>query len=110
MVSYPDARLSDLVLDEDQHPDDSNAYCWSIGNAMRWHDMRFVPRNDSSALVYRAPGKTSTARVVAGEAGLPLFLAIRLDSIITKFMGETAAKLRLDLQRPRRDARCVSVQ
>jgi SpoVK/Ycf46/Vps4 family AAA+-type ATPase len=39
-------------------------------------------------------GKTSTARVVAGELGLPLF-SIRLDSIITKFMGETAAKLRL---------------
>jgi len=39
-------------------------------------------------------GKTSTARVIAGELGLPLF-AIRLDSIITKYMGETAAKLRL---------------
>ncbi len=39
-------------------------------------------------------GKTSTARVIAGELGLPLF-AIRLDTIITKFMGETAAKLRL---------------
>ena len=39
-------------------------------------------------------GKTSTARVLAGELGLPLF-AIRLDTIITKFMGETAAKLRL---------------
>ena len=32
--------------------------------------------------------------MIAGELGLPLF-AIRLDSIITKFMGETAAKLRL---------------
>ena len=39
-------------------------------------------------------GKTSSARVIAGELGLPLF-AIRLDSLITKFMGETAAKLRL---------------
>jgi len=32
--------------------------------------------------------------VIAGELGLPLF-AIRLDAIITKYMGETAAKLRL---------------
>jgi SpoVK/Ycf46/Vps4 family AAA+-type ATPase len=39
-------------------------------------------------------GKTSTARVIAGELGLPLF-AIRLDTLITKFLGETAAKLRL---------------
>jgi AAA+ superfamily predicted ATPase len=34
-----------------------------------------------------------TASVLAGELGIPLFL-VRLDSLITKFMGETAAKLR----------------
>ena len=39
-------------------------------------------------------GKTMTASILAGELGLPLFL-IRLDGLITKFMGETAAKLRL---------------
>ena len=38
-------------------------------------------------------GKTLTASVLAGELGLPLF-TVRLDAIITKFMGETAAKLR----------------
>ena len=35
-----------------------------------------------------------TARALAGELRLPLF-SIRLDSLITKMMGETAAKLRL---------------
>src|SRR5208282_4029136 len=35
-----------------------------------------------------------TASVLAGELGLPLFV-VRLDGLITKFMGETAAKLRL---------------
>jgi SpoVK/Ycf46/Vps4 family AAA+-type ATPase len=39
-------------------------------------------------------GKTLTARALAGELSHPLF-AILLDGIITKFMGETAAKLRL---------------
>jgi SpoVK/Ycf46/Vps4 family AAA+-type ATPase len=39
-------------------------------------------------------GKTMTAGALAGELHLPLFV-IRLDSLITKFMGETAAKLRL---------------
>src|SRR5690554_5978179 len=34
-----------------------------------------------------------TASVLAGELGLPLF-EVRLDGLITKFMGETAAKLR----------------
>jgi SpoVK/Ycf46/Vps4 family AAA+-type ATPase len=39
-------------------------------------------------------GKTMTAAALAGELALPLF-AIQLDGLITKFMGETAAKLRL---------------
>ena len=38
-------------------------------------------------------GKTMTAAALAGELGVPLFL-VRLDSLITKYMGETAAKLR----------------
>ena len=39
-------------------------------------------------------GKTMTASVLAGELNLPLY-TIMLDSLITKFMGETASKLRL---------------
>jgi SpoVK/Ycf46/Vps4 family AAA+-type ATPase len=38
-------------------------------------------------------GKTLTAAALAGELGLPLFVVL-LDTLITKFMGETAAKLR----------------
>lgn len=38
-------------------------------------------------------GKTLTAAVVAGELGLPLY-TILMDKIVTKFMGETSAKLR----------------
>jgi SpoVK/Ycf46/Vps4 family AAA+-type ATPase len=38
-------------------------------------------------------GKTMTAAALAGELGIPLFV-VRLDALITKFMGETAAKLR----------------
>jgi SpoVK/Ycf46/Vps4 family AAA+-type ATPase len=39
-------------------------------------------------------GKTLTASVLAAELRLPLFVA-RFDSLITKFMGESASKLRL---------------
>lgn len=39
-------------------------------------------------------GKTLTASVLASELRLPLFIA-RFDSLITKFMGESASKLRL---------------
>ena len=38
-------------------------------------------------------GKTFTASVLAGELGYPLF-QVRLDTVITKFMGESSAKLR----------------
>ena len=39
-------------------------------------------------------GKTMTAEALAGALHLPLFV-IRLESLITRYMGETAAKLRL---------------
>jgi SpoVK/Ycf46/Vps4 family AAA+-type ATPase len=39
-------------------------------------------------------GKTFTASILAGELDFPLF-QVRLDALITKFMGETSAKLRL---------------
>lgn len=39
-------------------------------------------------------GKTMTASALAGELHLPLF-TIMLEGVITKFMGETAAKLKL---------------
>ena len=39
-------------------------------------------------------GKTMTAAVLAGELGIPHF-TVRLDGLITKFLGETAAKLKM---------------
>jgi SpoVK/Ycf46/Vps4 family AAA+-type ATPase len=39
-------------------------------------------------------GKTMTAEAFAGELKLPLYV-IRLESLITRFLGETAAKLRV---------------
>ena len=47
-------------------------------------------------LLFEGPpgtGKTMTAAVLAHELALPL-LTIRLDSLMSKFMGETAGKLR----------------
>lgn len=54
-------------------------------------------RVPSHRLLFVGPpgsGKTMTAEALAGELRLPLFV-IRLDTLITRFMGETAAKLRL---------------
>lgn len=92
-VSYPDARLADLVLSEEL-----GDRLHQVLLEQRQRDVlaRHGLRPMRRLLLVGPPGtgKTSTARVIAGELGLPLF-AIRLDTLITKFMGETAAKLRL---------------
>ena len=92
-VSYPDARLADLVLSSvlDQQ---LRQVLLNSGNVMSCGATRTRPASRVLLIGPPGTGKTSTARVIAGELGLPLF-AIRLDTIITKYMGETAAKLRL---------------
>ena len=52
--------------------------------------------NRRKILLEGAPGtgKTFTACVIASELGVPLFV-VQMDKIVTKFMGETSAKLRL---------------
>lgn len=52
------------------------------------------PRNKLLLVGPPGSGKTMTASVLAGELDLPL-LSIRLDGLITRYLGETAAKLRL---------------
>lgn len=92
-VTYPDARLEDLVLS-----DDLAARLKHVLLEQRQRDtLARHGLQPARRLILIGPpgtGKTSTARVLAGELGLPLF-AIRLDTIISKYMGETAAKLRL---------------
>lgn len=54
-------------------------------------------KTPSRRLLFVGPpgsGKTMSAEALAGELHLPLFV-IRLEGLITRFMGETAAKLRL---------------
>lgn len=58
----------------------------------------------SRSLLFVGPpgsGKTMTAEAIAGELKLPLFI-IRLETLITRYMGETAAKLRLVFDETRR--------
>lgn len=92
-VSYPTTRMSDLVL-----APDVSAHLQRVVLEQRQHDRLNASgfRALRRVLLVGPPGtgKTLSAAALAGELRLPLFV-IRLDGLITKFMGETAAKLRL---------------
>ena len=92
-VSYPKTRLSDMALAEllrrrldrllaEQRQRD------------RLQQHGFTPMRKLLLVGPPGTGKTMTATALAGELGLPLF-NIQLDALITKYLGETAAKLRL---------------
>jgi len=91
-VSYPKNRLGEMVLDE--------SLASQIKRIVREQRRAshilahgLSPRRKILLMGPPGTGKTMTASVLAGELGLPLF-QVRLDGLITKYMGETAAKLR----------------
>ena len=91
-VSQPSARLSGLIL----HPTLSRQIERVIREQRAATSILEQGLSPRRKLLFVGPpgtGKTLTASVLAGELGLPL-LQVRLDGLITRFMGETAAKLR----------------
>jgi SpoVK/Ycf46/Vps4 family AAA+-type ATPase len=92
-VSYPNTRLNDLVLALRTRK--------VLERVIREHktirDIRahgLAPRKKLLLVGPPGTGKTMTASAIAGELALPLF-TVRLDRLITRYMGETATKLRL---------------
>jgi SpoVK/Ycf46/Vps4 family AAA+-type ATPase len=92
-VSYPDQRLGDLVVEEDVRTSLERVLT-EQRQQDRLLEYGFEPVRSLLFIGPPGTGKTLSAGVLAGELHLPLFL-IRLESLITKFMGETSAKLRL---------------
>ena len=92
-VAYPKAKLAEMALDEKLR-----AKLERVLREQRERDrLRSHGLEPQRKLLLIGPpgtGKTLTASMLAGELGLPLF-TIQLHALITKFMGETAAKLRL---------------
>ena len=89
---YPKTRINEMILDDatgkrlqrlikEQH------------NLSKIQAHGLSPRRKLLLVGPPGTGKTLTASVLASELGIPLFV-VRLDALITKFMGETAAKLR----------------
>lgn len=93
IASHPSVSLKDLVV-----PGTLAAQVQRLLIEQRQRrnllDHGFEPAH---RLLFEGPpgtGKTMTAAVLAHELSLPL-LTIRLDSLISKYMGETASKLRV---------------
>jgi SpoVK/Ycf46/Vps4 family AAA+-type ATPase len=91
-VTYPKRRLNDMIL--------SNGVAEALERLLK--EQRHMTKlrghglNPRRKVLLTGPsgtGKTMTASALAGELGIPLFV-VRLDALITKYMGETAAKLR----------------
>ena len=86
-------RLADLIVDPSLRAQLQRIVReHHAGAAIRAHGLQ--PRRKLLLVGPPGSGKTLTASVLAAELGLPLFL-VQLDSLITRFMGETASKLRL---------------
>lgn len=91
-AEHPKHRLSDLVVSEKL----SSRLDRIVREQKYFSKLRNHGLQARHKLLLVGPpgtGKTLTASVLAGELGLPLF-TVRLDAIITKYMGETASKLR----------------
>ena len=89
----PAHRLDDVVLNEQP----SSQLEGLIREQSRRDWLREHGKTPSRRVLFLGPpgsGKTMTAEALARELKLPL-LVIRLEALITRFMGETAAKLRI---------------
>lgn len=93
MVGYPKTRLADMVL-EDELQQRIHRVVVEQRQRDRIRAHGFAPLRKLLLVGPPGTGKTMSAAALAGELGLPLF-TIQLDGLITKYMGETAAKLRL---------------
>lgn len=91
-VTYPKSRLADIVLNAALEQQ-IQRIIREQRHAGRILQHGLSPRRKLLLVGSPGTGKTLTASVLAGELGVPLY-QVRLDALITKFMGETAAKLR----------------
>jgi len=92
-ASYPKFRLSDMVL-EKEIEERLVRMIKEQRQTVKIRSLGLSPRKKLLLIGPPGTGKTMSASVLAGELGLPL-LVVRLEGLITKFMGETAAKLRV---------------
>lgn len=92
-VAYPKARFSHMTL----APRVLDRLRRILEEQRNFDKLQSYGLNPRRKLLFTGPpgcGKTMSASAIAGELGIPQFV-VRLDGLITKYMGETISKLRL---------------
>ncbi|MDO1450732.1 ATP-binding protein [Rhodocytophaga aerolata] len=92
-VFQPKIKMADMVL----APTVKEALDKLIVEQRKWEILRkhnLSPRKKLLLIGPPGTGKTMTAQAIAGELGIAVYI-IRLDGLMSKFMGESIAKLRL---------------
>lgn len=92
-ASYSETRLASMVLPADL----ASRLTRIVVEKRQQHRLRehgLSPRRKILLIGPPGSGKTMTAAALAGELNLPLFTVL-FEALITRFMGETASKLRL---------------
>lgn len=92
-ASYPSQRLADVILPKPL-VDELNHVVIETKMREKLEEHGLSPRRRVLLSGPPGTGKTLTAHALAGELRLPLF-SVMLHGLITKFMGETAQKLKL---------------
>ncbi|WP_159023377.1 AAA family ATPase [Formosa sp. L2A11] len=91
--SRPDDKLKDMVLSMKLNKSIQRVLDEQCQiEKLRQHNL--FPRKKLLLTGPPGCGKTMTARVISNELSIPLFV-IRLDGLISRYMGESIAKLRL---------------
>lgn len=92
-VFQPKIKLKDMVLDDEV----LETLRKLIHEQQNWQLLQQYNLSPRRKLLLTGPpgcGKTMTAQAIAGELGLPVFI-VRLDGLVSKYMGESIAKLRI---------------
>ncbi|PUZ29815.1 ATPase [Chitinophaga parva] len=92
-VEYPRVKLQDMVLDQNVQ----NGLKRVVDEQANVELLRQNNLSPRKRLLFVGPpgcGKTMSAKVLASELAIPLFV-IRLDGLISRYMGESIAKLRM---------------
>lgn len=92
LVTIPSERFSDLVVSREI---EERIERLLVEYRNREKLRQYGLSNRRKILIEGRPGtgKTFTASVIASELDLPLY-TVQMDKVVTKFMGETSAKLR----------------